>query len=124
MRKLLRGIECVSAVFFRNASRSVEQLQNRLPCFVELIDSIGCGAFGTPRKRNYIRLVTTDLTMHHSALPTNLDPSYRWRGRFIVALSAHRASSIAKSLLLLESVTYEQQRAQVPSRIAAVAAAL
>src|SRR5262249_42505316 len=115
MRKLLRGVECVSAVFFRNAGRSVEQLQNRLPRFVELIDPLRCGAFGSPRKRNHISLVTTDLTMHDfppSRKPTSI---LSLESRVIMASSALRTSSIANSVLLFESVTYEQQMAQVPS---------
>ena len=47
MRKLLRRLQRVSAVFFRNADRSVEHLQDRLPCFVELISAVrGRGSFG------------------------------------------------------------------------------
>jgi hypothetical protein len=37
MRKLLRRLHRVSAVLFRNACRSVQHLQDRLACFVELI---------------------------------------------------------------------------------------
>ena len=42
MRKLLRRLQRVSAVFFRNASRSVQHLQDRLACFVELIGAVRC----------------------------------------------------------------------------------
>jgi hypothetical protein len=40
MRELLRHLQRLSAVFFRNAGRSVEHLQDRLACFVELIGVI------------------------------------------------------------------------------------
>jgi hypothetical protein len=63
MRKLLRHVERMSAVFFGNASRSMEQLQDRLTRFVELIGLIRRVAAGSPR-------ITPDLTMHRSALPT------------------------------------------------------
>jgi hypothetical protein len=35
VRQILRRLKRVSAVLFRNASRSVEHLQDRLACFVE-----------------------------------------------------------------------------------------
>jgi hypothetical protein len=78
MRKLLRSIQRVSAVFFRNAGRSVEQLQNGLAGFVELIGAIRCFS---SRKRDHIRLgvATTDLTMHRSALPLDLHDHIRGR---------------------------------------------
>jgi hypothetical protein len=44
--------------------------------------------------------------------------------RLIVASSALSTSSIAKSVLLFEPVTDEQQKAKVPSRVAAVATAV
>ena len=37
MREPLRRLQRVPTVFIRNAGRSVEQLQDRLACFVELI---------------------------------------------------------------------------------------
>jgi hypothetical protein len=37
IRQLLSRLQCVSAVFFRNTGRSVQHLQDRLTCFVELI---------------------------------------------------------------------------------------
>jgi hypothetical protein len=49
MRKLLRHVERTSAVFFGNASRSVEQLKNRLTRLVELIGPSGRVAAGSPR---------------------------------------------------------------------------
>jgi hypothetical protein len=71
MRKLLRHVERMSAVFFRNASSSVEQLQDRLTRCVELIGPIRRAAAGCPR-------ITTDLTMHCRGLfPNEVDKSYR-----------------------------------------------
>jgi hypothetical protein len=70
MRKLLSHVERTLAVFFGNASRSVEQLQNRLPGFVELIGPTRRVAAGSPR-------VTPDLTMHRSALSSEVNKSYR-----------------------------------------------
>jgi hypothetical protein len=70
MRKLLRYVERTFAVFFGNASRSVEQLQDRLTRLVELIGPIRRAAAGSPR-------TTPDLTMHRSALSTEVDKSYR-----------------------------------------------
>jgi hypothetical protein len=78
MREPLRCLQGVSAVFFCSASRSVEQLQDRLACFVELIGTVRCRSFG-PCKRDHIRLVTTDLTVHH--LPPSLDLSNHIAGR-------------------------------------------
>jgi hypothetical protein len=63
------------------------------------------------------------LTMHYPALPANLDRSYRWSERSIVASSVRRTSSIAKSVLMSEPVTYGQQRAQVPWWNGAIVAA-
>jgi hypothetical protein len=40
IRQLLSRLQCVSAVFFRNTRRSVEHLQDRLACFVELIGAL------------------------------------------------------------------------------------
>jgi hypothetical protein len=37
MRQLLRRLQRVPTVFIRNAGRPMEQLQDRLACFVELI---------------------------------------------------------------------------------------
>src|SRR5262245_16095025 len=111
MRELLRRLQRVPAVFFCNASRFVEQLQDRLARFVELIGIARCSTCGSPRERNDVRLVVvaTNCTMHHSALPSTLDRSYCWRECSIVASSAHRTSSIAKSVLLFVPVTYAQQ---------------
>jgi hypothetical protein len=63
MRKLLSHVERTLAVFFGNASRSVEQLKNRLTRLVELIGPSRRVATGSPR-------ITRDLTMHRSALST------------------------------------------------------
>jgi hypothetical protein len=41
MRELLRRLQRVPTVFIRNPGRSVEQLQDRLACFVELIGARG-----------------------------------------------------------------------------------
>jgi hypothetical protein len=40
MRKLLRGLQHVSTVFFRNTGRSLQHLQDRLACFIELIGAV------------------------------------------------------------------------------------
>jgi hypothetical protein len=74
MRELLRRLQSVSTVLFRNAGRFVQQLQDRLARFVELIGIARCGAFGSAREWNDIRhaVVTTNLTMHHSALPLDV----------------------------------------------------
>jgi hypothetical protein len=53
MRKLLRYVQGVPAVFFSHAGGFVKQLQNGLSGFVELIDTFGCRVFRTWRKRNY-----------------------------------------------------------------------
>ena len=67
MRKFLSRLQCGSAVFFRNAGRSVEQLQNRLACFVELIGNVNRRAFRTLRKRDHMRVTrrTISLTVQH-----------------------------------------------------------
>jgi hypothetical protein len=62
MRKLLSHVERTLAVFFGNASRSLEQLQDGLTRLVELIGPIRRVAAGSPR-------ITPDLAMHRSALP-------------------------------------------------------
>ena len=49
MREPLRRFQCVSAVFFGNTGRSVEHLQDRLACFVELIGSVRCRCSFSPR---------------------------------------------------------------------------
>jgi hypothetical protein len=71
MREALRRLQRVSAVFFRNTGRSVEHLQDRLACFVELIGAVRCRGSFSPLEWDHIRLgvVTPNLTMHHSALP-------------------------------------------------------
>jgi hypothetical protein len=71
MRKLLRYVERTFAVFFGNASRSVEQLQDRLTRLVELIGPIRRAAAGSLR-------ITPDLTMHRSALPTESEYILSW----------------------------------------------
>jgi hypothetical protein len=82
----------------------MEQLQDRLARLIELIGTAKCGAFGSPRKP-----VSTDLTMHHSALPCEAGPDHIAGGAFDCGIEAHRTSSIAKSVLLFVSVTHEQQ---------------
>jgi hypothetical protein len=78
MRKLLRHIQRVSAVFLGDTSRLFDQLQNRMAGLIELIRIIRPGAFRSPRKWDYIRLraTTTDLTVHLT-LPLDLGQSYR-----------------------------------------------
>jgi hypothetical protein len=78
MRKLLRYVERTLAVFFGNASRSVEQLQDRLTRLVELIGPIRRSAAGSLRS-------TPDLTMHRSALPVKWTNLIVWK-RLIGAL--------------------------------------
>jgi hypothetical protein len=70
MRKLLRRLQRVSAVLFRDAGCPVQHLQYCLACFVELISAVRRRGFFSPRKRNHFRLavVTTDLTVHRSPL--------------------------------------------------------
>jgi hypothetical protein len=87
-RKLLGSVERVSAVFFRNAGRPMNQLQDCLTRFVELI-GISRAATGSPRKRDHIPLVTIDLSMHYSR-PPNLTwkKSYCCRRVSIVAGAA------------------------------------
>jgi hypothetical protein len=63
MRKLPRNVERISAVFIRNARRSMEHLQDRLTRIVELIGPTRHVAAGSLR-------ITPDLTMHRSALST------------------------------------------------------
>jgi hypothetical protein len=70
MRKLLSYVERTLAVFFGNASRSVEQLQDRLTRLVELIGPIRRVAAGSPRS-------TPDLTMHSLALSIEVEKCYR-----------------------------------------------
>jgi len=76
IRKLLSHAECVSAVFVGNSCGPLNQLQNSLTCLVELIAPARCSVFGRPLKRNYIGLVFV-ATMHHTALPADMDKSYR-----------------------------------------------
>ena len=76
IRKLLSHAECVSAVFVGNSCGPLNQLQNSLTCLVELIAPARCGVSGRPFKRNYIGLVFVAI-MHHTALPADMDKSYR-----------------------------------------------
>ena len=74
IRKLLRHTKRVSAVFFSDAGRSLHQLQDCAAGRVELVTGV-CSAFFSPRKRDHIRLgvAASDSTMHHSALPLDLN---------------------------------------------------
>jgi hypothetical protein len=70
MRKPLRRLQRMFAIFFGNVSGLVEQLQYRLPRLVELISFAGCGTFARTPERNDVGLVlvASKLTMHHRAL--------------------------------------------------------
>jgi hypothetical protein len=77
MRKLLSHVERTLAVFFGNASRSVEHLQDRLTRLVELIGPVRRVAAGSPR-------IAPDLTMHRSALsPLKWINLIVWRRSFV-----------------------------------------
>jgi hypothetical protein len=93
MRKLLRRLDRVSAVFFRDTCRSVEHLQDRLACFVELIGAIRRGPF-SPRKRNHFRLgiIPTGLTVHRSPSFATFSTQIVVRDVMIVACASSNVS--------------------------------
>jgi hypothetical protein len=69
MRKLLSRFQCLSAVSFGNTGCSMKQLQDCLPCFVELISGNG---FRICRKRDHgLRFVAASvhLSAHCWTLP-------------------------------------------------------
>jgi hypothetical protein len=53
MRKFLRYIERMLAIGFRDARSFMKQVQNGLPCLIELIGIIGSRVFRNRRKRNH-----------------------------------------------------------------------
>ena len=53
MRKLLRSLQRISAVLFRDARCPVQHLQYCLACFVELISAVRRRGSCSPRKRNH-----------------------------------------------------------------------
>ena len=85
MRELLRRLHDVSAVFFRNTSRSVEQLQDRLSRLVELIGIVKY----VPRKWNDVRFVGVTANLPASLCPPSCPLTrYRLSSALIVACCA------------------------------------
>jgi hypothetical protein len=91
MRKLLRHVERMPAVFFGSASGSVEQLQDRLTRLVELIGPVRRVAAGSPR-------IAPDLTMHRSALsPLKWINLIVWRRSFVARVALYAGSIVVCS---------------------------
>jgi hypothetical protein len=90
MRKLLNHVERTLAVFFGNASRSVQQLQDRLTRLVELIGPIRRVAAGSPR-------ITPDLTMHRSPSQLKWINLIVWRRSFVARVALYAGSIVVCS---------------------------